>query len=68
MLLAIEFTTGRITFSVLFVIVFVLAMVFSYKKDAINNKKYYKYAPLFVAIGILVTLGLLFLSKYLIKD
>lgn len=62
------FTTGRIIFASLFVIVFVGAMVFSYKKDAVNNKKYYKYTPLFVAIGIIVTLGLLFLSKYLIKD
>lgn len=67
MFLSIEFTTGRIIFAVLFVIAFVIMMIFSYKKDAKNNQKYYKNTALYVAVGIIATIGLLFLSKYLLK-
>lgn len=68
MFLAIEFTTGRIVFATLFVIAFTILMVLSYKKDANNNKKYYKNTALYVAIGIIATIGLLFLSKFLLKS
>ncbi|CAL2074958.1 hypothetical protein [Tenacibaculum sp. 190524A02b] len=61
------FTTGRIIFASLFVVVFVGAMVFSYRKDAKNNKKYYQNGALFTAIGIVVTILLLFLFKYITK-
>ena len=61
------FTTGRIIFSSLFVIVFVGYMIFSYKKDAKNNKIHYQNSAIYVAIGILVVIGLLFLSKFLIN-
>ncbi|WP_299617544.1 hypothetical protein [uncultured Tenacibaculum sp.] len=61
------FTTGRIIFAAFFIIAFTALMIFSYKKDAKNNKKYYQNAALYVAIGIIVTIGLLFLSKYLVK-
>ncbi len=61
------FTTGRIIFASLFVVVFVTAMVISYKKDAKRNKKYYQNGALYVAVAIVVTISLLFLSKYLIK-
>ncbi len=61
------FTTGRIIFASLFVIAFIILMVISYKKDAKNNKKYYQNGALYVAIGIVVAIGLLFLSKYLVK-
>jgi len=61
------FTTGRIIFSSLFVIVFVGYMIFSYKKDAKNNQIHYQNSATYVAIGILVVIGLLFLSKFLIK-
>ncbi|CAL2057475.1 hypothetical protein [Tenacibaculum sp. 190524A05c] len=60
------FTTGRIIFASLFVVAFVILMVISYKKDAKNNKKHYQNAALYVAIGLAVTIGLLFLSKLLI--
>ena len=60
------FTTGRIVFSCLFIIVFVAYMIFSYKKDAKNNKTHYQNSAIYVAIGILVVIGLLFLSKFLI--
>ncbi len=61
------FTPGRIIFASLFIIAFVILMIFSYKKDAKNNKKHYPNTALYVAIGILVTIGLLFLAKFLIK-
>lgn len=63
----IEFTTGRIIFSCVFIVVFIIAMFYSYIKDAKNNKKYYENAALFVAISIVTAIALLFLSKYLIK-
>lgn len=61
------FTTGRIIFASLFVIAFVAAMVFSYKKDAKNNKKHYQNGAVFTAVGIVVTILLLFLFKYVTK-
>lgn len=61
------FTTGRIIFASLFVIVFIALMIFSYKKDAVNNKKYYKNSAIYVAIGIITIIILLFLAKFLIK-
>lgn len=59
------FTTGRIIFTVLFIIGFITLMVFSYKKDAKNNKKYYKNAAIYSAIGIITVILLLFLFKYI---
>lgn len=61
------FTTGRIIFASIFVIAFVAMMLFSYRKDAKNNKKHYQNGALYVAIGIIAVIGLLFLSKFLIK-
>lgn len=61
------FTNGRIIFASLFVIVFIALMIFSYKKDAVNNKKYYKNSAIYVAIGIITIIILLFLAKFLIK-
>lgn len=60
------FTTGRIIFASIFVVAFVILMVISYKKDAKNNKKHYQNSALYVAIGLAVTIALLFLSKLLI--
>ncbi len=61
------FTTGRIIFASFFVIAFIITMLFSYKKDAKNNKKHYQNAALYVAIGLVSVIALLFLSKFLIK-
>ena len=62
------FTTGRIIFASLFVVVFVAAMILSYKKDAKRNKKYYQNGALYTVIGIVVTVLLLFLFKYINKN
>lgn len=61
------FTPGRIAFTIFFIIAFVSLMIFSYKKDAINNKKYYNNAGWYVALGIFITIILLFLSKFITK-
>lgn len=61
------FTTGRIIFSLLFVIAFVTYMIISYKKDATNNNKYYKNGAFQVALILIVLIALLGLSKFLIK-
>ena len=61
------FTPGRIVFASIFVIAFIILMIYSYKKDAKNNKKYYKNAAIYVATGILSLIVLLFLAKFLIK-
>ena len=61
------FTTGRIIFSLLFVIAFVTYMIISYKKDATNNKKYYKNGAVQVALILIILIILLGLSKFLIK-
>ncbi|CAM1334800.1 hypothetical protein [Tenacibaculum aestuariivivum] len=61
------FTSGRIVFASLFVVAFIILMIYSYKKDAKNNKKHYKNGAIYVAIGIISVIALLFLSKFLIK-
>ncbi|WP_428740679.1 hypothetical protein [Tenacibaculum sp.] len=61
------FTTGRIIFASFFVVAFIVLMFFSYKKDAKNNKEHYQNGALYVAIGLIVVIALLFLSKLLTK-
>ncbi len=62
------FTAGRIIFAGLFLIVFTALMIFGYRKDAKNNKKYYQNSALHVGIGLAITIALLFLSKLLLKN
>ena len=61
------FTTGRIIFAISFALVFIGFMIYSYRKDAINHKKYYKNSALYVALALLTTIALLILSKYIFK-
>ncbi len=61
------FTTGRIIFASLFVIAFVTAMIFSYKKDAKRNQKHYQNGAKYVGIAIVTTILLLFFFKYVSK-
>lgn len=44
MFLSAFFTTGRIVFMIFFIIAFVALMVYSYRKDIKNHKRYYKNA------------------------
>tara|TARA_B100000809_G_scaffold230002_1_gene244032 strand:+ start:376 stop:582 length:207 start_codon:yes stop_codon:yes gene_type:complete len=50
MFLGAYFTTGRIIFIIFFVLVFGAAIVWSYKKDIKNHKRYYKNAGKTVVI------------------
>lgn len=61
------FTKGRIIFTCLFVLVFVVIMVISYKKDSKINKKHYQNGALYTAIGIATAILFLFLFKFISK-
>ncbi len=61
------FTTGRIIFSLLFVVAFVALLVISYRKDGSNHKKYYKHGALQVAGILIVLIILLYLAKVFLR-
>ena len=50
------FTTGRIVFMVFFIIAFIAMMIYSYRKDIKNHKRYYKNAAkkVFLYGGLIV--------------
>ncbi len=62
------FTTGRIIFAIIFVIVFVAFMVISYRKDAKSHEAYYKNAAKKVAIygtlAIIIFIALRIMTGY----
>ncbi|MCP1997111.1 putative membrane protein [Flavobacterium sp. HSC-61S13] len=60
------FTPGQIKFSIFFVIVFLIAMVYVYRKDIQLHKTYYK-GSLWVLIGFIAFIGLLFVLKTTLK-
>ncbi len=60
------FSQGQIIFAVLFIIVFVIAMIIMYRKDLHLHKIYYK-GSLWVLIAFLAFVGILFLLKFTLK-
>jgi hypothetical protein len=56
------FSTGQWIFAAIFFIVFVVAIIYSYRKDIALHKKYYK-GSLFVLVGFLLFIMLLFYIK-----
>jgi hypothetical protein len=56
------FSTGQWIFAAIFFIAFVAAIIYSYRKDLPLHKKYYK-GSLYILIGFLVFIGLLFVIK-----
>jgi hypothetical protein len=54
------FTTGKLVFAIGFTIVFVLGMIWSYKKDSFSNKIHFKGA-FKVLITIILTMLVLFI-------
>ena len=64
------FTKGRIIFTIIFIISFIIFMVISYRKDAKNHKVYYKNAAIKVAIygtiAIIIFVGLRLVTAYLL--
>tara|TARA_R110002072_G_scaffold117281_7_gene248218 strand:- start:16042 stop:16230 length:189 start_codon:yes stop_codon:yes gene_type:complete len=60
------FTSGQWVVAILFFIVFVVVMIYSYTKDKALHKKYYKGAA-WVLVGFITFILLLFLIKVFIK-
>ena len=61
------FSTGQITFAVLFAIAFIAIIVFSYKKDKKLHLKNYKGVK-WVAIAFVTFILILFYIKYSLKS
>jgi len=61
------FTTGQWIFAAFFVIVFVVAMIYVYRKDLALHKKYYR-GSYWVLIGFLAFIGVLFFIKLFLKE
>lgn len=49
------FTKGQLIFAVFFVVAFIALMIWSYRKDIKNHKKYYKNTALKVGFWLVVT-------------
>jgi uncharacterized membrane protein YccC len=60
------FSTGQLIFGLLFFIAFVIAMFFSYRKDARLHQIFYK-GNYKILIGFLIFIGLLFVIKIFFK-
>jgi formate hydrogenlyase subunit 3/multisubunit Na+/H+ antiporter MnhD subunit len=60
------FTEGRLIFSILFLIIFIFAIIYSYKKDKKVHFKNYK-NTFWVLIGSIMFVIILTLLKYLIN-
>ena len=60
------FTGGKLIFSILFLLVFVFSLIYSYKKDKKVHFKNYKNS-FWVLIGFIVFVFTLTLLKYLIN-
>ena len=60
------FSQGQLIFAGLFFISFVVAIVYSYKKDIMVHQKFYK-GSYKILIGFLLFIGILFLIKTFFK-
>ena len=61
------FTNGQIGFAIFFIIVFVAAMIYVYRKDLALHKKYYK-GTYWILIAFLLFIGFLFFIKYFVNE
>ncbi|GEQ85759.1 hypothetical protein ULMS_12670 [Patiriisocius marinistellae] len=61
------FSTGQWMFALFFVIAFIAAITYSYRKDIRLHKKYYK-DSFWVLIGFLIFVGVLIFVKSLLKN
>lgn len=60
------FSTGQWIFAALFLITFVIIMVYSYRKDIVIHRKFYK-GSYKVLIGFFIFIALLFVIKVFLK-
>jgi len=56
------FSTGQLIFAAFFFVAFIAAMIYSYRKDIALHKKYYN-GSMYVLLGFIVFILLLFLVK-----
>ena len=61
------FTKGQLYFAAFFIVVFVAAMIYVYRKDLSLHKKYYK-GSYWILIAFLAFIGILFFIKYFVKE
>lgn len=61
------FTTGQIYFAIFFIVVFVVAMIYVYRKDLKLHEKYYK-GTYKILIAFLTFIALLFVLKAFMKE
>lgn len=60
------FTQGQWIFAGFFVVAFIIAMVYSYRKDIVLHRKFYK-GNYKVLLGFLLFIGFLFIIKIYLK-
>jgi len=61
-----NFSSGQLTFALIFLIAFVIGISYAYYKDRATIKTYYKRMPLYILLGIGVVVGFyIFLTKLL---
>jgi hypothetical protein len=60
------FSQGQLQFAGIFIICFVTAMIYAYRKDAKMHKLFYK-GNFKILIGFLLFIGILFLIKIFFK-
>jgi heme/copper-type cytochrome/quinol oxidase subunit 2 len=63
-----HFSTGQISFIIFFILVFVLSLIWSYRKDKGTNKKYYGGAWKVLISLILILAAVSFILKNLRHD
>lgn len=61
------FTQGQLVFAGFFVVIFIVAMIYSYRKDLKLHKKFYK-GSYIILLGFIVFIGFLFLIKGYLKN
>lgn len=61
------FSKGQIGFAIFFIVVFVAAMIYVYRKDLPLHKKYYK-GSYWILVAFLGFVALLFVMKTCLKE
>ena len=56
------FSTGQLIFAAIFLLVFVVVMIYSYRKDLKLHRKYYR-GTTYILIGFIIFIIFLFLIK-----
>lgn len=60
------FSQGQLIFAGIFLLVFIVVMIYSYRKDLKLHRKYYK-GSIFILLGFILFLGILFVIKMYLR-